>query len=1160
MNRHTRSPQPRARLPSRRGTPIAPALKTENPTDPLVELAGRVVRIGGWALDVATHEVHWSAEVAAIHELPPGARPDFDSAFARYVPEHRPLIEAAFAGCVDHGTPFDLELEIATASSRRRWVRALGRAERDTNGTVVRVVGALVDISEHRDREQSLRELSERLGTTLENISDGLFTFDKDWRFTYINRRGAELLGGHAPEALIGRHVYDEFPQADAAVFMRHYEDAMARQESVTFEAYYEPLALWLEVTAYPSPGSLSVYFHGINARKQAEAERDELLKRERAARQEAEAARMHFRALFEQMPGLFLVLEPQQLTILAASEGYLQATRRRRDDIVARPLFEAFPTSPDEPHADGVPNLHASLERVRLSGQSDAMAVQRYPIPIPEELGGGFEERFWSTVNSPVLGPDGRMISIIHRVEEVTEFVRLRQQGGRSAGGAGSNDGALDHMEADILQRSRELQQLNEHLRVVQRVARIGSWQVELHGNGRTAWSPESSGIFGVANGSFGDDYESFLGLVHPDDRPRLIDYPERARRGEGALEIDYRVIRPDGQERHLRAMAEVMRNDAGVPHLMYGTVQDVTERRTADLRVQAQLARLQLLQDITRAIGDRLQVDNVLRTVTDRLQRQFPLAFCAIAQRDGADGLMRVESVSEGDPGLAARLTLNEGSRLSLPDNGLGACIDGRSVYEPDVSVRETTLHRSLAASGMCSVVLTPLQMEGTTLGVLICARTACSQFTQEEIHFLGQLAEHAALALHQADLHGRLQTAYDDLRRTQRAVLQHERLRAVGEMASGIAHDINNAIAPAALYAESLLDKETGLSEGGRLQLQTIQLAIDDVAGTLGRMREFYREDDAGTPHAPIALNTVVRQSIDLTQARWRDIPQRAGIAIRVETVLEEALPAVRASEREIREALVNLIFNAVDAMPEGGTLTLRTRARGRGPEAGVVVEVQDTGIGMDEETRRRSMEPFFTTKGERGTGLGLAMVYGTVQRHHAEIEIDSTPGRGTAVRIVFAHERDAVDELPLDAAPPTVGGADTGHPRSLRLLLVDDERAVRASLQELLELEGHQVHAAPGGQAAIEAFAAALARGEAYDAVITDLGMPHVDGREVAAAVKRSSPHTPVVMLTGWGRRMKDSGERPSHVDHLLPKPPRIDDLRAALAQASPISRD
>ncbi len=999
-----RQPIPRRRRAKvRRGAgPAAP----RPAHDPLVELAGRMARIGGWALDVATRELHWSAEVAAIHEMPPGAHPDAASALALYLPAHRPVIEAAFRRCIDDGTPFDLELEVVTTAGRRRWVRTIGQAERGGSGAVARVVGALVDISERRQAEQSLRDLSERLGATLESISDGLLTFDRDWRFTYVNRRGAEILGGRTPEALIGRTVTEVFPDAAGNVFMRRYEEAMARQESVTFEAYYEPLDLWLEVVAYPSPQALSVYYHGINARKQAEAERAALLERERVARQEAEAARRHFRALFESMPGMFLVLQPQDLTILAASEGYLEATRTRRADIVGRPLFEVFPAAPHEPQADGERNLRASLERVRLLGQPDAMAVQRYPIPLPPELGGGFEERFTSAVNSPVLGPDGRVISIIHRVEDVTEYVRLRRQGARADDGTAPPDAALDRMAADILQRSRELQQINDHLRVVQRVARIGSWQLALHDGGRMSWSPETGRILGLEHGALGDHFESFLSLVHPDDRPRLAEYRERARRGEGGLELGYRVVCPDGRERHLHAMAEVARNDAGVPHLLYGTVQDVTERHAADLRVQAQLARLHLLQDITRAIGDRLQVGDVLHAVTDRLQRQLPLAFCAIARRDGADGWMRVDSVREANPGLARRLALEEGSRLSLPENGLAACLEGRPVHEPDVRMRDTALHRRLAAAGLHSAVFTPLQAEGCTLGVLVAARTAPRGFAQEEVDFLGQLAEHAALALHQADLHGRLQTAYDDLRRTQRTVLQHERLRAVGAMASGIAHDINNAIAPAALYAESLLDKEAGLSEGGRRQLQTIQLAIDDVAGTVARMREFYREDDAAVPDTPVALNAVVRQSIDLTQARWRDMPRRAGVAIRVEAVLDEALPDVLASEREIREALVNLIFNAVDAMPQGGTLTLRTRMAGRGlDDARVVLEVADTGVGMDDDTRRRCMEPFFTTKGERGTGLGLAMVYGTAQRHRAEIEIDSAPARGTTVRMAF-----------------------------------------------------------------------------------------------------------------------------------------------------------
>ncbi|HZN85840.1 MAG TPA: ATP-binding protein, partial [Burkholderiales bacterium] len=402
------------------------------------------------------------------------------------------------------------------------------------------------------------------------------------------------------------------------------------------------------------------------------------------------------------------------------------------------------------------------------------------------------------------------------------------------------------------------------------------------------------------------------------------------------------------------------------------------------------------------------------------------------------------------------------------------------------------------------------------------------------------------------HQAQLHGALQRAYDDLHQTQQVVLQQERLRALGQMASGIAHDINNAVSPVALYTEALLEKEPGLSADARAKLQTIQRAIDDVAETVARMREFYRPQDALSRQLPVNLNTLVRQVLDLTRARWRDMPQQAGIAIEVVTLLDDDLPPVLAAEGEIREALTNLVFNAVDAMPTGGTLTLQTLQRhDPGGVTTVQVEVIDTGGGMDEETRRRCLEPFFTTKGDRGTGLGLAMVYGTVQRHGGDIEIKSAPGQGTTVRLLFPA---AGQPVPRESA---WGQLETGHAAvSLSLLLIDDDPLLRRSLTDILESEGHAVTAASGGQQGIDAFTAAAARGTPFDVVITDLGMPNVDGRQVAYAVKSVRPGTPVMMLTGWGRRMREDGELPPHVDHLLSKPPRVAELRSALARFAP----
>ena len=242
-----------------------------------------------------------------------------------------------------------------------------------------------------------------------------------------------------------------------------------------------------------------------------------------------------------------------------------------------------------------------------------------------------------------------------------------------------------------------------------------------------------------------------------------------------------------------------------------------------------------------------------------------------------------------------------------------------------------------------------------------------------------------------------------------------MQQERLRALGQMASGIAHDINNAISPISLYTESLLEREKGLSAPGRGQLQVIQRAIGDVAQTVARMREFYRPREPQMMLARVHLNELVQQVLDLTRVRWNDMPQQRGVTIALAKDLARSLPPVMGAESEIREALTNLVFNAVDAMPEGGTLTLRTRAE----EGRVHVEVIDTGIGMDEDARRRCLEPFFTTKGERGTGLGLAMVYGMVQRHSADISIDSELGKGTRVQLTFGA---AVADAPVQVATP------------------------------------------------------------------------------------------------------------------------------------------
>jgi signal transduction histidine kinase/ActR/RegA family two-component response regulator len=389
--------------------------------------------------------------------------------------------------------------------------------------------------------------------------------------------------------------------------------------------------------------------------------------------------------------------------------------------------------------------------------------------------------------------------------------------------------------------------------------------------------------------------------------------------------------------------------------------------------------------------------------------------------------------------------------------------------------------------------------------------------------------------------------LEVAYQTLRQTQQVSMQQERLRALGRMASGIAHDINNALTPATLYAQSLLDHDKTLNAEARNDLGVIQQAIDDVTQTVARIKEFYRGRESNAPGMPVDIKHLLGQVVDLTQARWGDMPQARGIVVEVKTEHADYVPPIMGVQGEIRDAVTNLVFNAVDAMPSGGSLTLRSYAT----QHHVTVEVSDTGIGMTEEVRARCLDPFFTTKGERGSGLGLAMVYGMAERHNAVIEIDSEPNAGTIVRLVFPVA--TPDELVAPAAQVT-----RHKVRGLRLLVIDDDELLRQSMRAILEREGHSVSIARGGRSGIETFADAAQRGEPFEVVITDLGMPHVDGRAVATAVKSLSARTPVILLTGWGQHLRDGNEVPPDVDRMMNKPANLTELRAALAEVAPMA--
>lgn len=568
-----------------------------------------------------------------------------------------------------------------------------------------------------------------------------------------------------------------------------------------------------------------------------------------------------------------------------------------------------------------------------------------------------------------------------------------------------------------------------------------------------------------------------------------------------------------------------------------------EIVRRTKLEESLHTQLGRLNLLDQVTRAIGERQDLQSIFQVVVRTLEDNLPIDFGCVCLYNHDAETLTVSCVGSHSEVLAAELTMSEQARVIVDQNGLARCIRGHLVYEPDLGQLDFPFPKRLVQGGLGSVIAAPLRSESDIFGIIIVARRQTQGFSSGDCEFLRQLSEHVAVAARQAQIYTALEQAYNDLRRTQQTVMEQERLRVLGQMASGIAHDINNALSPVALYTESLLEREANLSPRTRAYLETTQRAIGDVAHTVGRMREFCRPNEPQLMLMPVDLNALAGQVLDLTRARWSDMPQQRGIVIDLRTNLDPHLPSVAGIESEIREALTNLIFNAVDSMTAGGTLTLRSNVAG----GRVRIQVEDTGVGMDEETRRRCLEPFFTTKGERGTGLGLAMVYGVAQRQNALLEVESAPGVGTTVSLNFAAitPRSQLSQIARPAAAPS----------RLHILLVDDDPLIIRSLQAILEEDGHLVTTANGGQEGIDTLSKAAARDEQFAVVITDLGMPYVDGRKVASAVKARSD-TPVILLTGWGQRLMEDDEIPPNVDRVLSKPPKIFQLRAALSELAP----
>ncbi|HEV3346822.1 MAG TPA: GAF domain-containing protein [Methylomirabilota bacterium] len=552
--------------------------------------------------------------------------------------------------------------------------------------------------------------------------------------------------------------------------------------------------------------------------------------------------------------------------------------------------------------------------------------------------------------------------------------------------------------------------------------------------------------------------------------------------------------------------------------------------------------LSNSNLFRELTRRQGRLEALVDVSQRVTRlwppaTVQRRIADLYCNLLQAEVVafhlieDGrLVRAEARGEGvDVLLPADITVGDGPLGQVAASGEPLAIP-EVVGSASLTPAQAEIVARLSLRAWLSV---PVRAGDRLVGVLSAVTSQPSTCSEDDVAVATTFAAQAGIAVENSRLYAELERALEGVQKSQDQLVQVERLRALGEMAAGVAHDFNNLLAIVMLRTELLLARNQPQEVAESLGL--IRQAAQDGAQTVRRIQEFTRTRSI-RPFSPVDMNKVIREVVDLARPRWKDQAQSCGVTYDVQ-VEEGQVPKVAGTAEELREAFLNLLNNALDAMPAGGRFTFRTLTEG----GRVVVRAEDGGCGMSEETRRRVFEPFFSTKGAQGNGLGLAVVWGIVTRHSGEVQVESTLGRGTT----FVVSLPVPAELPVDASaqgPATI-------PVGKRVLVVEDNPEILHSLGDLLRESGCRVIEAPDGLAGI-----ARLEAEPVDLVLTDLAMPGASGWEVATACREKFPSTPIGLITGFGDRLEPDKIERHGVRFVVAKPFTSTELLREVAAA------
>lgn len=980
--------------------------------------AQRVANLGNWDLDLATGRLAWSDEVYRIFEVHPEEfLPTYESFKAMVHPEDVPTLEANYQAALAGQARYEFEHRIICPSGKVRWVRERGELTQDADDNIVGFSGTVLDITELRaaqtraeESERGYREVAARLTTTLESITDGFFTLDREWRFSYVNGEAERLLR-RTREELMGGVIWDQFSESRGTAFEEVYRRVADERVTLTFEEYFVPLASWFEVRAYPLPEGVAVYFHDVTERRQA--------------REALRASEERFREMAENIGDIFYNYDVVNSRLLYASRAYETMWGRPLADVLESPLSYLEAIHPED---------RAAAEQALADQCAGRHTEMEFRVIRPDGTECWVREHA-----APIFDASGRVERIVGTMQDVTR-----------------------RKEAEDRLRESE-----ERFRILARVANDAVWELDFS-TGELWWSEGFEEVYGITREDVRAGVDYWISRIHPEDQPRVRDlYVELESGAVDAVHCEYRFRRKDGTYVPLLDRGRVIRDSQGRPLRMIGGTSDLSRRKQAETKLREQASLLDLARDAIMVIG----LDQQILYWNKSSERVYGWSEAEAVGRQAGELLHRE---------LPAFLNAVAATKAKAEWSG-----------ELEQFTKDG---RAITVQGHWSLVG---DERGTPKSMLV------------------------------------INTDVTERKLIEKQLLRAQRMESIGTLAGGIAHDLNNVLAPILMGVDLLKQEEKEL---GRLDtLATVESSARRGADMVRQLLTFAKGVDSRKGR--VRIKDLIKEVEKLVSETFpKDILLQLEVAADLHTV--------EGDRTQLHQVLLNLCVNARDAMPHGGRLTLRAHnftvdetfaSRQLDAKTGLYVclQVEDTGSGMSPDVLERIFEPFFTTKEPgSGTGLGLPTTQTIVRGHGGFIQVASAIGKGTTFKVYLPA---SASDRPSGEAPARQNlPAGAGE----MVLVVDDEEPVRLITRKTLEAFGYQVLTASDGADAAALYAL---RQHEIDAVVTDMMMPVMDGAATIRAVLRMNPQARIIAVSGLDTSAMAQKAVQAGAKEFLPKP-------------------